>query len=92
MPPGLGRLLPSVFFSHRSFGQICGISALDEPTNALDVENIDAVKLAASPSLVQLVVSQANRLRLTASSTKLRTFLIQFPGVKVKVAFWKVFK
>ena len=29
-----------------SFGQNCGILALDEPTNALDVENIDA--LAAS--------------------------------------------
>jgi DNA repair protein RAD50 len=37
-----------------SFGQNCGILALDEPTNALDVENIDA--LAAS--LVELVVSQ----------------------------------
>lgn len=29
-----------------SFGQNCGILALDEPTNALDVENVDA--LAAS--------------------------------------------
>ena len=29
-----------------SFGQNCGILALDEPTNALDVDNIDA--LAAS--------------------------------------------
>ena len=29
-----------------SFGQNCGILALDEPTNALDTENIDA--LAAS--------------------------------------------
>jgi DNA repair protein RAD50 len=37
-----------------SFGQNCGILALDEPTNALDVENIDA--LAAS--LVELVVFQ----------------------------------
>lgn len=26
-----------------SFGQNCGILALDEPTNALDVENIDAL-------------------------------------------------
>jgi DNA repair protein RAD50 len=37
-----------------SFGQNCGILALDEPTNALDIENIDA--LAAS--LVELVISQ----------------------------------
>ena len=36
-----------------SFGQNCGILALDEPTNALDTENIDA--LAAS--LVEYVVS-----------------------------------
>jgi hypothetical protein len=35
-----------------SFGQNCGILALDEPTNALDTENIDA--LAAS--LVEFVV------------------------------------
>lgn len=35
-----------------SFGQNCGILALDEPTNALDVENIDA--LAAS--LVEYVL------------------------------------
>ena len=26
-----------------SFGQNCGILALDEPTNALDVDNIDAL-------------------------------------------------
>jgi DNA repair protein RAD50 len=37
-----------------SFGQNCGILVLDEPTNALDVENIDA--LAAI--LVELVISQ----------------------------------
>ena len=35
-----------------SFGQNCGILALDEPTNALDTDNIDA--LAAS--LVECVV------------------------------------
>lgn len=35
-----------------SFGQNCGILALDEPTNALDTENIDA--LAAS--LVEYVI------------------------------------
>jgi DNA repair protein RAD50 len=37
-----------------SFGQNCGILALDEPTNALDVENIDAL----ASSLVELVVFQ----------------------------------
>ena len=29
-----------------SFGQNCGILALDEPTNALDAENIDALALS----------------------------------------------
>ena len=38
-----------------SFGQNCGILALDEPTNALDTENIDA--LAAS--LVEYVCLHA---------------------------------
>lgn len=37
-----------------SFGQNCGILALDEPTNALDTENIDA--LAAS--LIEYVVQR----------------------------------
>ncbi|KAI0304359.1 hypothetical protein B0F90DRAFT_1666864 [Multifurca ochricompacta] len=39
-----------------SFGQNCGILALDEPTNALDVENIDA--LAAS--LVDIINERKN--------------------------------
>jgi len=49
-----------------SFGQNCGILALDEPTNALDTENIDA--LAAS--LVEYVDSlqQWIYLKLTTSS------------------------
>src|SRR3982074_1712534 len=34
-----------------SFGQNCGILALDEPTNALDTENIDAL----ASSLVEYV-------------------------------------
>lgn len=34
-----------------SFGQNCGILALDEPTNALDTENIDAL----AESLVECV-------------------------------------
>lgn len=34
-----------------SFGQNCGILALDEPTNALDTENIDAL----ASSLVECV-------------------------------------
>ena len=29
-----------------SFGQHCGILALDEPTNALDTENIDALAMS----------------------------------------------
>ena len=40
-----------------SFGQNCGILALDEPTNALDTENIDA--LAAS--LVEYVSISCGR-------------------------------
>ncbi|KAH0832358.1 P-loop containing nucleoside triphosphate hydrolase protein [Lanmaoa asiatica] len=40
-----------------SFGQNCGILALDEPTNALDIENIDA--LAAS--LVDIINERKNR-------------------------------
>lgn len=39
-----------------SFGQNCGILALDEPTNALDVDNIDA--LAAS--LIESVAFQTS--------------------------------
>jgi ABC-type transport system involved in cytochrome bd biosynthesis fused ATPase/permease subunit len=35
-----------------SFGQNCGILALDEPTNALDTENIDAL----ASSLVECVI------------------------------------
>jgi len=34
-----------------SFGQNCGILALDEPTNALDMENIEAL----ATSLIELV-------------------------------------
>lgn len=36
-----------------SFGQNCGILALDEPTNALDTDNIDAL----ASSLVEYVRS-----------------------------------
>lgn len=36
-----------------SFGQNCGILALDEPTNALDTDNIDAL----ASSLVEYVQS-----------------------------------
>lgn len=54
-----------------SFGQNCGILALDEPTNALDVENIDA--LAAS--LLELVVSnplinQAKRIAVSSANER----------------------
>jgi len=39
-----------------SFGQNCGILALDEPTNALDVDNIDAL----AGSLVECVTAVAS--------------------------------
>ncbi len=35
-----------------SFSQNCGILALDEPTNALDIDNIDAL----ASSLIELVI------------------------------------
>ncbi|KAF8552026.1 hypothetical protein OG21DRAFT_1486552 [Imleria badia] len=40
-----------------SFGQNCGILALDEPTNALDIENIDAL----AESLVDIINERKNR-------------------------------
>ncbi|KAI9566180.1 P-loop containing nucleoside triphosphate hydrolase protein [Boletus coccyginus] len=40
-----------------SFGQNCGILALDEPTNALDIENIDAL----AESLVDIIHERKNR-------------------------------
>jgi len=39
-----------------SFGQNCGILALDEPTNALDIENIDAL----ASSLVDIINERKN--------------------------------
>ncbi|KAJ7780694.1 P-loop containing nucleoside triphosphate hydrolase protein [Mycena maculata] len=39
-----------------SFGQNCGILALDEPTNALDTENIDAL----AESLVDIIKERRN--------------------------------
>jgi hypothetical protein len=49
-----------------SFGQNCGILALDEPTNALDTENIDA--LAASLVELRCPLPNMSRSRLTAVS------------------------
>lgn len=56
-----------------SFGQNCGILALDEPTNALDTENIDAlaaslVEFVITPTTHALFVTQSDS--LAASSTK----------------------
>ncbi len=49
-----------------SFGQNCGILALDEPTNALDAENIDALAQSLTEyvmfSIVFIVSSEMNLL------------------------------
>jgi DNA repair protein RAD50 len=45
-----------------SFGQNCGILALDEPTNALDTENIDALAASLVEWVPFLVVTDVENL------------------------------
>ena len=72
-----------------SFGQNCGILALDEPTNALDTENIDAlaaslveyvcrVFLFGSSSSVVTVSSMNEKVTRISSSSSSRTTRISF--------------
>ena len=49
-----------------SFGQNCGILALDEPTNALDTENITAL----ASSLAECVTCSTRNLNMLTTSTK----------------------
>ncbi|KDQ20852.1 hypothetical protein BOTBODRAFT_124714 [Botryobasidium botryosum FD-172 SS1] len=70
-----------------SFGQNCGILALDEPTNALDVENIEALAL----SLVDIINE-----RRTHSNFQLliithdENFLTMLGEAGVMEYFWRV--
>ncbi|KAG6890641.1 hypothetical protein C0995_006617 [Termitomyces sp. Mi166 len=53
-----------------SFGQNCGILALDEPTNALDTENIDALAASLVEPLSWESVSQSKASLSPSSSTR----------------------
>ncbi|KAI9443279.1 hypothetical protein H4582DRAFT_1808403 [Lactarius indigo] len=70
-----------------SFGQNCGILALDEPTNALDVENIDA--LAAS--LVDIVNERKNHANFQLIIiTHDENFLRKLGQSNVMEYYWRV--
>ncbi|OCB89866.1 hypothetical protein A7U60_g2895 [Sanghuangporus baumii] len=70
-----------------SFGQNCGILALDEPTNALDVENIDA--LAAS--LVDIINERKNHANFQLIIiTHDENFLRKLGQANVMEYYWRV--
>ncbi|KAF9026107.1 hypothetical protein BDZ89DRAFT_44745 [Hymenopellis radicata] len=70
-----------------SFGQNCGILALDEPTNALDRENIDA--LAAS--LVDIIEERKNQSNFQLIIiTHDETFLAKLGQNNVMQHYWRV--
>ncbi|KAI9509211.1 P-loop containing nucleoside triphosphate hydrolase protein [Russula earlei] len=70
-----------------SFGQNCGILALDEPTNALDVENIDA--LAAS--LVDIINERKNHANFQLIIiTHDESFLRKLGQSNVMEYYWRV--
>ncbi|KAF8476550.1 P-loop containing nucleoside triphosphate hydrolase protein [Russula ochroleuca] len=70
-----------------SFGQNCGILALDEPTNALDVENIDA--LAAS--LVDIINERKNHANFQLIIiTHDENFLRKLGQSNVMEYYWRV--
>ncbi|KAI0771249.1 hypothetical protein BD413DRAFT_604552 [Trametes elegans] len=70
-----------------SFGQNCGILALDEPTNALDTENIDA--LAAS--LVDIINERRNHANFQLIIiTHDENFLRRLGQSNVMEYFWRV--
>ncbi|OAX38147.1 hypothetical protein K503DRAFT_770797 [Rhizopogon vinicolor AM-OR11-026] len=70
-----------------SFGQNCGILALDEPTNALDVENIDA--LAAS--LVDIINERKNHSNFQLIIiTHDENFLRKLGQAEVMEYYWRV--
>ncbi|KAJ7250863.1 AAA domain-containing protein [Mycena haematopus] len=70
-----------------SFGQNCGILALDEPTNALDTENIDA--LAAS--LVDIIKERRNHSNFQLIIiTHDENFLRKLGQSEVMEYYWRV--
>ncbi|KAH9891681.1 hypothetical protein C8Q73DRAFT_746760 [Cubamyces lactineus] len=70
-----------------SFGQNCGILALDEPTNALDTENIDA--LAAS--LVDIINERRNHANFQLIViTHDENFLAKLGQSNVMEHYWRV--
>jgi len=70
-----------------SFGQNCGILALDEPTNALDTENIDA--LAAS--LVDIINERRNNANFQLIIiTHDENFLAKLGQSNVMEYYWRV--
>ncbi|OSD07185.1 hypothetical protein PYCCODRAFT_1402589 [Trametes coccinea BRFM310] len=70
-----------------SFGQNCGILALDEPTNALDTENIDA--LAAS--LVDIIEERRQRKNFQLIViTHDENFLAKLGQSNVIESYWRV--
>ncbi|KAH7103783.1 hypothetical protein BKA62DRAFT_694682 [Auriculariales sp. MPI-PUGE-AT-0066] len=70
-----------------SFGQNCGILALDEPTNALDVDNIDA--LAAS--LVDIINARKGNLSFQLIViTHDEQFLRKLGEAEVMEYYWRV--
>lgn len=70
-----------------SFGQNCGILALDEPTNALDVENIDAL----AESLVDIINERKNHSNFQLIIiTHDETFLRKLGQSDVMEYYWRV--
>jgi DNA repair protein RAD50 len=70
-----------------SFGQNCGILALDEPTNALDVENIDAL----AESLVDIINERKNHSNFQLIIiTHDENFLRKLGQAEVMEYYWRV--
>jgi len=70
-----------------SFGQNCGILALDEPTNALDVENIDAL----ASSLVDIINERKNHSNFQLIIiTHDENFLRKMGQANVMEYYWRV--
>ncbi|KAH8114569.1 AAA domain-containing protein [Phellopilus nigrolimitatus] len=70
-----------------SFGQNCGILALDEPTNALDVENIDAL----AGSLVDIIHERKNHANFQLIIiTHDENFLRKLGQANVMEYYWRV--
>ncbi|KZV95781.1 hypothetical protein EXIGLDRAFT_734630, partial [Exidia glandulosa HHB12029] len=69
-----------------SFGQNCGILALDEPTNALDTENIDAL----AGSLVDIINARKGSNFQLIVITHDEQFLRKLGEAEVMEYYWRV--